>query len=214
MYKIINCEQRSLEWFAARSGKITGSKVSELIMPKTLELSKSKQAKDLLFCAKWESEHGVCLDYHFDSIQTRQMQNGANNEYFANEYFLDQIQDEFSFDWCDIGFVEHNSGWFGISPDYVSMANGKILEGLEIKSAESKNTYITFLQIKNCEDLRALKFEWWCQCQLSMYVIGLKEWNFLGYTSAEDLPKKMIKVSSNKDIFRTFDKIINLLDND
>lgn len=173
-YTIIDCEQNTPEWFAFRSGVITGSKVSNLVTTE-LKLSKSAAAKRYISGLIWERKNGVSLDMLFPAFQNYSMQKGKESEPEALRTF--DVFGEFQ----TCGFVLHKSGVFGISPDAVKIQNGVILDGVEIKTPDSKNTFLDLNGCKNGEDLRAVKFDWWLQCQLSMYVTDLKSWWFISY---------------------------------
>lgn len=140
-----------------------------------LKLSKSAAAKRYISGLQWERKSGVSLDMMFDKYQSYSMIKGKESEPEALSTF--DVFGEFQ----TCGFVLHKSGIFGISPDAVKIQNGVILEGVEIKTPDSKNTFLDLNGCKNGEDLRSVKFDWWLQCQLSMYVTDLESWWFVSY---------------------------------
>lgn len=173
-YSIINCEQGSPEWFAYRSGVVTGSPVNILVTT-GLKISESAAAKRYIAGLQWERKNGQSLDLLFPTFQNYSMIKGKESEPEALRTF-----DVFGeFETC--GFILHKSGIFGISPDAVKIQNGVIVEGVEIKTPDSKNTFLDLNGCKNGEDLRSVKFDWWLQCQLSMYVTDLEFWWFVSY---------------------------------
>lgn len=173
-YTIIECEQNTPEWFAFRSGVVTGSNIGNLITT-GLKLSESAAAKRYISGLIWERNNGQSLDLMFDKYQSYSMIKGKESEPEALRTF--DVFGEFQ----TCGFVLHKSGIFGVSPDAVKIQNGVIVEGVEIKTPDSKNTFLDLNGCKNGNDLRAVKFDWWLQCQLSMYVTDLLSWWFVSY---------------------------------
>lgn len=173
-YSIINCEQGSPEWFAYRSGVVTGSPVNILVTT-GLKISESAAAKRYIAGLQWERKNGQSLDLLFPTFQNYSMIKGKESEPEALRTF--DVFGEFT----QCGFILHKSGIFGISPDAVKTQNGVIIEGVEIKTPDSKNTFLDLNGCRNGDDLRNVKFDWWLQCQLSMYVTGLEFWWFVSY---------------------------------
>jgi len=185
-----------------RSGVITGSEVHKLLTT-TLKLSEGKTATDYIRKLRYERKKGVSLDLMFPSVETYSMRNGKVNEPAALNEF-----DVFNeYDLC--GFVLHDSGFFGCSPDAVIIQNGVIMAGLEIKTPDSVNTFLALDECKNGNDLRKNKFEWWLQVQFCMFVTGLSEWNFISYVPENS---NVFTVEADPEAFAAFEKLVTILE--
>ena len=200
-YNIHYCAQNTPEWHLVRSGVITGTGVSELLTS-TLKLSTGKGATDYLRKIKYERKNRVSLDLLFPPVETWEMRNGKLSEQVALKEF-----DVFN-EYQTAGFVLHENGLFGISPDAVIINNGEITAGLEIKSPQSVNT---FLLLNECmgNDLRKNKFDWWLQVQFCMYVCNIPEWNFISYVPENS---NVFVVEADPEAFQAFDKLVTILD--
>lgn len=196
-YSIINCNQGSPEWFAYRSGVVTGSPVNILVTT-GLKLSESAAAKRYIAGLQWERKNGQSLDLMFDKYQSYSMLKGKESEPEALSTF--DVFNEFT----QCGFILHKSGIFGISPDAVKIQNGVIVEGVEIKTPDSKNTFLDLNGCKSGEDLRGVKFDWWLQCQLSMYVTDLEFWWFVSYVPQFT---NVFRVERSEECMEVFTKI-------
>lgn len=196
-YSIINCEQGSPEWFAYRSGVVTGSSVNILVTT-GLKISESAAAKRYIAGLQWERKNGQSLDLLFPTFQNYSMINGKESEPEALSTF--DVFGEFQ----TCGFVLHKSGIFGISPDAVRVRNGVIVEGVEIKTPDSKNTFLDLNGCKSGEDFRAVKFDWWLQCQLSIYLTNLEFWWFVSYVPNYT---NVFQVQRNDNAMEIFTKI-------
>jgi len=201
-YKIHYCNQSTPEWYQIRSGVITGSEVHKLLTT-TLKLSEGKTATDYLRKLRYERKKGVSLDLMFPSVETYSMRNGKANEPNALSEF-----DVFNeYDLC--GFVLHDNGFFGCSPDAVIIQIGVIKSGLEIKTPDSVNTFLALNECMNGADLRRNKFEWWLQTQFCMFVTGLNQWNFISYVPENS---NVFTVEAEPEAFAAFEKLVTILE--
>ena len=108
--KIIDCQQQSEEWFAARLGKVTASKFSEVLNKKTGRgLYMRKLAAEILTGLAEESFHNKIMD------------NGAETEAEAKEYYSKLFGVEVNL----VGFIEKDE-WIGCSPDGLIGDDGTI----------------------------------------------------------------------------------------
>jgi len=214
-YKIHFGEQGTEEWFWLRRGKITGSKVSDMITPTKLELSKSKEAKFVEWCILHEQRKDISLDKIFDErLETFEMRMGKEQEPEAKKWWK-ATEDRWE-DWKNISFVTHDSGLVGISPDWAAISRaGKIIEGLEVKCPQSKKGYSELVDCRCGEDLRVAKFDYWAQTQLCMWVAELDSWTFLSYVNAAKRENGAIcnyfEVEKEPKMFDCFDLILHNL---
>ena len=201
-YNIHYCAQNTPEWHLVRSGVITGTGVSELLTS-TLKLSTGKGAADYLRKLRYERKKGVSLDLMFPSVETYSMREGKVNEPNALQEF------DFFGEYQLCGFVLHDNGLFGCSPDAVIVQNEVIKSGLEIKTPDSVNTFLLLNECTNGNDLRKNKFEWWLQCQFCMFVTGLSFWNFISYVPENS---NVFVVQADHEAFSAFEKLVNILE--
>ena len=201
-YNVYYTEQGTPEWHVLRSGVITGTGVSELLTS-TLKLSTGKGAADYIRKIKYERKNKVSLDLLFPPVETWGMRNGKESEKAALREF------DFFNEYQTAGFILHDNGLFGVSPDAVIIQNDIITAGLEIKSPQSVNTFLALNECLNGNDLRKNKFDWWLQCQFCMYVCDLPEWNFISYVPENS---NVFVVEADPEAFQAFDKLVTILD--
>lgn len=158
--KLIDCEQRTDEWFEHRRGYLTASQFGDW-------LTKSGKVADkarLTAASKCLAEFYGCPDP--SPFESDDMKRGVELEPDAREAFM--LQTGFAVD--SIGFAKSKHGFFGCSPDGI-MQHG---EGLEIKCPRMSKL---IQYIKNDE----LPDEYKAQVHGSMAVTGAKAWWFVAY---------------------------------
>lgn len=202
-YTIHFGEQGTAKWFEYRAGRITGSKVADLVKPAKMEISDSKTAKVYLYKVQYERENGISTQYIFDSYESWQMKEGKDLEPIAAKSFADGGSKV----WECVSFVSKKSSVFGVSPDRVRIENGRIVSGLELKCPQSENGYFELLMCKTSEDLRVNKFDYWLQCQLCMYVCELESWHFYSFVNNEKAQNHYILVEKSERAFALFREI-------
>jgi len=190
MYQIIDCEQNSPEWYEARLGLITASVVGSLITPKTMSLADNATSNDLLWSLKEEREYGYPYSLIFPQFESYAMREGKRLEEIAADYIQYQVCLDRKFDKC--GFVRHENGLFGCSPDLVELDffTDEIISGCEIKCMQEMAWKKYKRKCFTGEDLKALDFGYYCQVNFSMYVLGTNSWSFGFYADSPLLPKK------------------------
>jgi hypothetical protein len=160
MYRIIECEQGSDEWFQARLGKLTAS-VFDKITTKTGKLSASSE--ELINRAVAE----ILLGEPDETFQSDAMLRGKELESEALEFF--NFAYDHNFEPC--GFLESIKGGFGCSPDALDLENEI---GLELKCPLPHN-HLSYLSSGK------LPQKYFQQVQGSMLVTGFKKWIFGSY---------------------------------
>jgi len=211
MYQIIDCEQNSPEWYNARLGLITASIVGGLITPKTLSLANNETSKGIFWDKKEEREYGYPYSLIFPQIETYAMREGKRLEEVAADYIQYQVCIDRRFDRC--GFVRHSNNLFGCSPDMIQRDDfsDDIISGCEIKCLQEAAWKKYKRNCYTAEDLKAINFDYYCQCQFSMYVLDTSSWSFAFYADSPLLPKKdrcrVIDITPDLKLFELFNEI-------
>lgn len=158
MFKIIDCEQGTEEWFASRLGKITASNFSKIV---TTKGKASASSKTLINRAVAELLTGE----KEDGFKSEAMQRGNDLE----EKALDYVNFTHGYDFKPVGFLD-GGGW-GCSPDSLDLERKM---GLELKCP------LASTQVKYLYDGK-LPTEYFQQVQGSMMVTGYSKWVFCSY---------------------------------
>lgn len=160
-----NIEQGTSEWHAIRKGKPTASNFSKIVTAAKCELSKSADGyiNDLIgetfapdfepeFQGNWMTRRGTELE-----PQARL----AFQAYTARD--VDQV-----------GFVTHDNGILGCSPDGLILEAGQYVAGLEIK-CPAPGTHVEYVRTGGLPDTYKQ------QVHGAMVVTGLRQWHFWSY---------------------------------
>jgi hypothetical protein len=131
--RIHTMEQRTPEWDAMRAGKITGSVASKLVTPtgKPSAQAKSEIGRIIAESEGWQPPEFL--------KPTFWMERGVKMEIEARNWF--QIETGLKVTEC--GFIEHDSGLAGFSPDGYIM-DGDVLIPVEFKCPKP-STHVTYL---------------------------------------------------------------------
>lgn len=162
-YKILNCEQGSAEWHAARLGKITGSVMSKII---TKTGKRSASLDEVVNRAVAELVTGE----PDETFQSDWMLRGKELEDQALEFF--NFVHGYSFEKC--GFVsaidsQGNEVGYGVSPDGIMTG-----VGLELK-CPAPHTHLAYLTGGTLPD------QYIQQVQAALMVTGFEKWIFGSY---------------------------------
>lgn len=170
--KIIECEQYSTLWWAARRGLPTASSMDRIFTPKTAKLSKSIDE----YAAELVADKFAPVN---DDAQmmTKAMMHGLECEPEARSWY------EFNadVDVRQVGFCLSDCGRFGCSPDGLVGEDG----GLELKCPQPK-TQVSYLIDGGLPD------EYRVQVHGSLIVTGRAWWDFVSY--ARGLPPLRVRV--------------------
>lgn len=169
--RILNCPQRSDDWYLARLGRLTASRASEMLAPSiTKGKRKGKEAQ-----ARINLRNDLIVERLTGVVQesgpkSSSMQRGVELEPKAREAY------EFlsGHTVTQVGFIQHDTLMAGCSPDGLI---GGILGyegGLEIKCPDS-DTHLLYLRTG------ALPEEHAAQITHSLWVTGLLWWDFVSY---------------------------------
>jgi len=173
--KLIDCEQRSEEWFKQRKGYLTASQFGDW-------LTKSGKVADkarLTAASRCLAEFYGCPDA--SPFESDDMKRGVELEPEARNLF--SLKTGFAVD--EIGFAKSKHGFFGCSPDGI-MQSG---EGLEIKCPRLSKL-IQYLENDELPD------DYKAQVHGSMAVTGAKVWWFAAYYPS--FPMFIKKVERNQ----------------
>lgn len=159
--KEYECTQGESEWLQARVGKVTASEADQLLTPefkaRTGEMPKTYLARKLAEKVLNRPLEG------FSSFETEQ---GEILEMEARSWFAFEYPHKVR----QVGFIEHDDGRCGCSPDALLDGDG----GLEIKAPQPTNHVKYLLE-------GTLPKDYAVQVHFSMYVTGRPWWKFVSY---------------------------------
>ncbi|MBF32007.1 MAG: exonuclease [Aequorivita sp.] len=159
MFKIIDVEQGTDEWFTARLGKFTASNFAKVLSPTG---KPSTQVKDLINNLVAEKLTGE----REETFKSSAMERGNELESEA----FDFVNFTHGYNFQTVGFCDSEQG-YGCSPDGLDQEK-KI--GLELKCPLAK-THVKYLRSGK------LPNEYFSQVQGSMMVTGYSQWIFVSY---------------------------------
>lgn len=158
--QIVNCEQGSPEWFAARAGIPTASEFAAILTPPKSTKAQAKTRRTYLLKLAGEIVTGVPMDH----VSTYHMERGKVME--------DEARDLYAFmtdaDPQRVGFIR--SGSAGCSPDSLIGETG----GLEIKTKAPHLMLDILLTGEMPEEHLA-------QVQGSLWLTNREWWDFVAY---------------------------------
>jgi len=160
--KIIECEQGSPEWHAARCGRVTASRVADIVRKGKSGPSKMRQT----YMGELVAERLAGVQPS-DGYVSGPMQHGKDNEDAAREMygFAHGVTP------VKVGFVVHPAiSMAGASPDSLIGSEG----GIEIKCPNSSQHIATLLGQRIDPDYIVQK-------QWNMACTGAKWWDFVSY---------------------------------
>lgn len=162
MPKIHPIDQGSAEWLQMRVGKVTASELDNLVTPE-FSIRKGEMPHGYLCSKLAEAWRGTALP-GFSSHATEQGQilEDEARKWYAFTFDAEKIQ--------NVGFVEHDDGRCGCSPDALLDDDG----GLELKCPEPQ-THVKYLLGGELPKIYA------AQVHMSLYVTGRAWWRFVSY---------------------------------
>ncbi|OUL17296.1 hypothetical protein B0X78_00250 [bacterium AM6] len=136
--RILQIEQRSPEWYAARRGVPTASEFGSIITPK-------------------KGEYAAAADTYINQLIDEQMRPNAGQAFTGNrhtergEFLEDDARELYAFERevvpQQVGFILNDAGTLGCSPDSMIEADG----GLEIKCPDGP-THVKWLRAGGVPD--------------------------------------------------------------
>jgi len=181
--KIIDVEQGTPEWFAARLGKFTGSDISDLMYA----AKPTKAYTDLINEKRSESKHGItqyeiekrvgrCIYENFEPSIGVNGKYGKLMESDALEYYAKKYDEEIH----TVGFVVSDK-WpehVGTSPDSLHTRKSS---GVEIKCHVTLAIHDAATNLKNANDLKEFNVKYYWQVLHNMLVCEAESWDFVSY---------------------------------
>lgn len=155
---IIKCEQGSVEWLTLKLGVASASNISKMIAKKGTDARSSYMA---------ELVAQVCTG-EMPELNAKALAWGKEHEASARAAY--EFETELKVD--TVGFIYSDDKRLGCSPDGIVRS---INRGVEIKCPFTSKVYIEFLTAGK------IKKEYIDQCQFSMWVTGMKSWDFVNY---------------------------------
>jgi hypothetical protein len=177
--KHIECQQGSIEWWAARRGVPTASGFDRIITPKTMKLA---AAHVEYACELIGDMHRLDDADARDGYTSPAMQNGIDTEPEARAWY--EMENSVTVE--RVGFITTDDGRFGCSPDALVGDMG----GLELKCPRQK------AQVRYLLGGRVVPDEYKAQVHGNLIVTGRAWWDFLSYCPG--LPTLIVRVEPDK----------------
>lgn len=181
---IINCEQRSPEWFAARLGIPTSSEFRNIFTSQSKPASGQTTYMNTLL-AEWLTGKPV------DKFTSEWMERGTELEDEARDFYILQSDNEVQ----EVGLIKSQNGLSSCSPDGLIGDDG----GVEIKCPKA-NTQISYLLGNK------IPAAYVPQVQGSMMITGRKWWDFVSYHP--DMPTLIVRVKRDDEYIYLFQEEI------
>ena len=165
--RIINCEQGSDEWFGFKCGVPSASNFKKILT--SPQKKADKDAGKLSQTAKSYMNELIAekLLMSHREIKARSLDWGKANEPLAREDYIFDCTDG---DVVEVGFVLHDNGLYGASPDSLVGSNG----GMEIKCPENPGIHVTTM-------LEGMDKEHLPQVQGGIWICERDWWDFVSF---------------------------------
>jgi YqaJ-like viral recombinase domain len=177
-FTVVECEQRSREWFAARVGLLTASDAAAMLSRSKKSGEETAGRVELRLRLALESLRGVPLEEN--GYESEYMKRGRAREadglslYEAVTGEIVQV----------VGFLRHDTLPIGCSPDAIV---GAFEGGVELKSPKF-TTHFDYLR------KGTLPTEYAAQVMHSLFVTDLPFWDFCSYCEEFDGPARLFRV--------------------
>jgi hypothetical protein len=185
----VQVEQGSDAWLKAKLGVVSASNISKVLAKKGSE-TRNGYMMELV---------GQIATKEMDEFNSKALDWGKANEVAARAAY--EFDRSVTVD--EVGFFYGPGKRTGASPDGIVTALNR---GLEIKNPFTAKVHADFLANDK------IKPEYVLQCQFSMWVTGLGEWDFCSYHSKFKAPGTMFKavtISRDDETMRRFDDEVN-----
>jgi hypothetical protein len=216
----VTTEQRSLDWFRARLGHATGSKISDIM---TASRKKDEvfgdTAKTYLKTLAFErtlNQEVVNDDQAFQdyldevNVTSKAMRIGTEREDEAVNCFKDVFEEQYEI--TEVSSCKHDTiPFFAASPDRIlrDKQTGEI-GILEVK-CPTGGVHIGYLaEIKNAASLKAVKKEYYWQMMAEMSCTGAKYGVFLSYNPWSKYPAHVVYIERNEEDIKQLEERVVL----
>jgi exodeoxyribonuclease (lambda-induced) len=168
-FTVIECEQRTPEWYAARVGVLTASEAQAMLSRPRKKDQVETEGRRVLRCRlALELVKGATVEAPEDRYVTPWMQRGIDREAEA----IGKYEARFGELVQPVGFVRHNTLPIGCSPDGIV---GDFDGGVEVKNVKW-TTQLDYHDLKN-----EVPSEYRAQVTHSLFVTELPWWDFVSY---------------------------------
>lgn len=168
-WTVVDCPQRSAQWYAARAGLLTASEAAAMLSRPKKSGEETVGKTELRLRLALESLRGVPLED--DSYESEYMRRGRAREADA----LGAYEADTGEIVTTVGFLRHDTLPIGCSPDGLIGTAAHWEGGVEVK-APKFTTHWEYLQ------KRTLPSEYVPQVIHSLFVTGLPWWDFCSYS--------------------------------
>lgn len=192
-YTVIDCEQRSPQWFAARAGRLTGSAAYEAMH--TIKSGAFSAARRHL-CMRLALER-ITGKPQERPFTTAAVQHGIDHEPAA----LARYEAESAEILERPGFLQHNEVMAGCSLDAALIITAGRIKGIVEAKAPESDTHFEYLSAKKVPDL----YHW--QCLHNLWVSGAEWADFISYDPRfpADLQYLCVRVHAEPKMIRTYE---------
>lgn len=210
-----NIEQRSLDWYRARLGKITGSQVGDIfckgrakddIFGKTaLSYLTSVAAEQLLPDDVVNDDESFSIYLDEVNVTSKAMRIGTERESEARELYAEisgYIVEE-----C--GCIPHPEiSGYATSPDGLIKENDTVVGTVEIKCPKP-STYLEYLaSVRSADTLKSTNANYYWQCMSHIAVTGAKWCDFIVYCPYISTPLHIVRIERDEDaIAQLYDRL-------
>jgi putative phage-type endonuclease len=187
---ILNIDQQSEAWFAARCGRVTGTRFGSLVAGES-----TKEYKNLITNLACEMITGKMEETYSNAI----MEYGIETEPEARREYESLFEVEVKTAGFIIPDEDHKyAEWIGISPDGLLPESGM----LEIKCPLMR-THLEYIEANK------LPAEYRHQVQGQLFVTGFKYCDFMSYVPG--MKSFIIRVTPDQELFTEFERRLDVL---
>lgn len=206
-------EQGSKEWMVSRLGKITGSRIGDLMTSGKKGELFGKTAMSYIY--EIASERNLLPkyiedDYLFEiyqqqvSISNKFMEFGHDNEDFAAERY--QLATGCELEECES--IQHPTiPFFSASPDRISIKNGA-KKVVEIKVPTPKTFMLYVAEVRDNDSLKSVNPTYFYQIQAELSVTGLTEADFVAFCPFLKHNIHIVEIARDDAVISEFEKRI------
>lgn len=206
-------EQGSKEWFISRLGKITGSRIGDLMTSGRKGEMFGKTALSYIYevCAERDLlQKYIDDDYLFEiyqqqvSISNKFIEFGHDNEDFAAERY--QLVTGCELEECES--IQHPTiPFFSASPDRIAIKDG-LRKVVEIKVPLPKTFMEYMAEVKDNETLKAVNPKYFYQVQAEMACTGLDKADFVVFCPFLKHNIHVVEITRDEAVIAEFEKRI------
>ena len=206
-------EQGSSEWLKQRLGKITGSRIGDLMTSGKKGEMFGKTALSYIYevCAERDLlQKYIDDDYLFDiyqqqvSINNKFIEFGHDNEDFATERY--QLVTECTLEECES--IQHPTiSHFSASPDRIAIKDG-LRKVVEIKVPLPKTFMEYMAEVKDNETLKSVNPKYYYQTMAEMACTGLDKADFVVFCPFLKHNIHIVEITRDEAVIAEFEKRI------